>query len=266
MEAPTAGIDPRWTVLGPAGAPLVVLIHPTRLNRTFWTPQIEALSSSNRVLALDLPGHGRLEQERFTLPGAVAVVRAAVDSERASMDETMPTVIVGLSLGGYVAMALAAEAPGIADALVLAGSTVEPTGRRAHPFRALALAYDRTHHLVFDRLIAAFVRRRYPNGLGDLLVASGFSSRGGSEALRSLAGEPFLRRLAAYPGTVVLVNGGRDVAMRPGERRFLAIARRGRLVTLPGAYHLSSLDRPAEFTAVVRSAIAEAVEARRPGR
>jgi pimeloyl-ACP methyl ester carboxylesterase len=263
MEAPTARIDPRWTALGPAGAPLVVFIHPTRLNRTFWTPQVEALSPSNRVLALDLPGHGRLERERFTLPGAVAVVRAAIESERASMDETVPTIIVGLSLGGYVAMAFAAEAPGIADVLVLAGSTVEPTGRRAHPFRALALAYDRTHHLVFDRLIAAFVRRRYPGGLGDLLVASGFAYRGGSEALRSLAGEPFLPRLAAYPGTVVLVNGGRDVAMRPGERRFLAIARRGRLVTLPGAYHLSSLDRPAEFTAVIRAAVAEALEARR---
>ena len=74
-----------------------------------------------------------------------------------------------------------------------------------------------------------------------------------------LAGEPFLPRIAAYPGTVVLVNGSRDVAMRPGERRFLAKARRGRIVTLPGAYHLSSLDRPAEFTAVIRSVIAEAV-------
>ena len=79
---------------------------------------------------------------------------------------------------------------------------------------------------------------------------------------QSLAGEQFLPRLAAYPGTVVLVNGGRDVAMRPGERGFLARTRQGRLVTLPGAYHLSSLDRPAEFTAVIRSAIAEAVEAR----
>ena len=172
-------------------------------------------------------------------------------------------MIVGLSLGGYVAMALAAEHPGIADALVLAGSTAEPTGRHAHPFRMLALAYERTHHLVFDRLTAAFVRRRYPGGLGDLLVRSGFAYRGGSEALRSLAGEPFLPRLAAYPGTVVLVNGGRDLAMRPGERRFLARARQGRLVTLPGAYHLSSLDRPAEFNAVIRSAVAEAVEARR---
>jgi pimeloyl-ACP methyl ester carboxylesterase len=225
---------------------------------------------------MDLPGHGHLERERFTLPGAVALVRTAIESERPSSGGERPTgvegrlpargerptVIVGLSLGGYVAMALAAETPEIADALVLAGSTAEPTGRRAHSFRALALAYDRAHHFVFDRLSASFIRRRYPNGLGDLLVTSGFAYRGAAEALRSLAGEPFLPRIAAYPGTVVLVNGSRDVAMRPGERRFLARTRRGRLVTLPGAYHLSSLDRPAEFTAVIRSAVAEAVESR----
>jgi pimeloyl-ACP methyl ester carboxylesterase len=240
----------------------VVFIHPTRMNRTYWTPQVEALAPSNRILAVDLPGHGHLHRERFTLPGAVAVVREAIDSERATgRTADRPTVIVGLSLGGYVAMALAAEDPGIADVLVLAGSTAEPTGRRAHPFRVLALAYDRAHHVVFDRLTAAVIRRRYPDGLGDLLVTSGFAYRGASEALRSLAGEPFLPRIAAYPGPVVLVNGSRDVAMRPGERRFLAQARRGRLVTLPGAYHLSSLDRPAEFTAVIRSAIAEAVAA-----
>jgi hypothetical protein len=50
--------------------------------------------------------------------------------------------------------------------------------------------------------------------------------------------------------------------MRPGERRFLAATRRGRLVHLPGAFHLSSLDRPGAFTAIVRSAVDEAVQAR----
>ncbi|MGH2465935.1 MAG: alpha/beta fold hydrolase [Candidatus Limnocylindrales bacterium] len=257
-----AGVDPRWTARGPLGAPLVVLIHPTRMNRTYWTPQVEALAPTNRIVAMDLPGHGHLAHEPFTLPAAVALVRTAIESERGSMAAAMPTVVVGLSLGGYVAMAFAAEAPELADALVLAGSTAEPTGPRAHPFRALAIAYEQAHHLAVDRLTAAFIRRRYPGGLGDLLVTSGFAYRGGSEALRSLVGEPFLPRLAAYPGTVVLVNGARDVAMRPGERRFLQQARRGRLVRLPGAYHLSSLDRPAEFTAVIRSAVAEAVASR----
>src|SRR5476649_930611 len=104
MELTAPGLDPRWTAIGPTDAPLVVFIHPTRMNRTYWTPQIEALSPSNRVLAVDLPGHGHLERDRFTLSGAVALVRTAIDSERTSTDPAVPTVIVGLSLGGYVAM------------------------------------------------------------------------------------------------------------------------------------------------------------------
>ena len=267
MPAPNDRLDPRWTVAGPSGAPLIVFIHPTRLNRTFWSPQVDALSRANRTLAVDLPGHGRLEGEPFTLPGAVDVVRAAIEAEAAASEPPVPTVVVGLSLGGYVAMALGAETPGIADTLVLAGSTAEPTGRRAGSFRALALAYDRTPRPVVRSINAAIFRRRYPGGMGDLLIRSGIASRGGAEALRTLAGHAFLPRLAAYPGRVVLVNGGRDLVMRPGERRFLAATgRRGRLVRLPGAYHLSSLDRPTEFTAVIQSAVDEVVEARRLGR
>ena len=137
------------------------------------------------------------------------------------MGAARPTVVVGLSLGGYVAMALAAEAPELADALVLAGSTAEPTGPPGPPVPRPRPGLRPGAPPAVDRLTAAFIRRRYPDGLGDLLVTSGFAYRGGSEAFRSLAGEPFLPRLASYPGTVVLVNGARDVAMRPGERRFL---------------------------------------------
>lgn len=69
----------RWTAVGPVGGPLVVLVHPTRLNRTYWAPQIEALSGANRVVAVDLPGHGRLIDQPFTLPAAVESVRAALN-------------------------------------------------------------------------------------------------------------------------------------------------------------------------------------------
>lgn len=264
------GADSRWTAAGPLGAPLVVLIHPTRMNRTFWTPQVDALASSLRVVAVDLPGHGQLEHERFTLPAAVELVRAAIEAQHVpdlgpgtGAAPSAPTVLVGSSLGGYVAMAVGAELPATVDALVVVGATAEPTGPRAHPFRALAAAYQRAGPVRLDRVDRSMIRRRYPGGVGDLIVASGLAYRGGSEALRSLAGEAFLPRLARFPGPVILVNGSGDVAMRPGEQGFLAAARRGRLVHLRGAYHLASLDRPAQFSAIVRSAVADAVEARR---
>ncbi len=85
--------DRRWTAVGPAGAPLVVLIHPTRLSRAFWAPQLEALAPSHRVLAVDLPGHGRLADEHFTLSGAVALVRAAIEAEVAPA--SVPAAMAG---------------------------------------------------------------------------------------------------------------------------------------------------------------------------
>lgn len=255
----------RWTAIGPVGGPIVVLVHPTRLNRTYWAPQVAALSGTSRVVVVDLPGHGRLVDQRFTLPAAVETVRAALESEVGSR-RVAPTVIVGLSLGGYVAMALAAEVPSIADALVLAGCTIEPLGPRAGLMRALAATVERADRARLDRLSRAYFGRRHPGPTGTRIVESGLAQRGAAEALRCLAGEPFLPRLAAYPGRVVLVNGSRDLAMRAGERTFLAATPNGRLVRLPGAYHLSSLERPGPFNAVVRSVVAQAaaVRASRP--
>jgi pimeloyl-ACP methyl ester carboxylesterase len=252
--------DVRWTAVGRVGAPLVVLAHPTRLSRAFWAPQVDALGDTLRLVAVDLPGHGRLRDEPFDLLGAAGLLRAAIESEQGSR----PTIVVGLSLGGYVALALAAEAPQLVDALVLAGCTAEPIGSRARLMRAIATGLgraspDRQGRL--DRLSSAYLRRRHSGPVVEQLLAAGLASRGAAEALRALAGERFLPRLAAYPGPVVLVNGQRDLVMRSGERAFLAAARRGRLVRLRGAYHLSSLEQPERFNAVIHSAATLAARA-----
>ena len=195
------------------------------MNRTYWTPQVEALAPTNRILVVDLPGHGHLERTS---------VHTARRPWRWSGRRSNPSgVSDGPDSGGAdrdrrpVARRLRRDGPGRRGARDRrcprpgwldgrADGTAAPT--RSGPWPSPTTGPI----TVVDRLTAAFIRRRYPGGLGDLLVTSGFAYRVRSEALRSLAGEPFLPRLAAYPGTVVLVNGARDVAMRPGERRFLA--------------------------------------------
>jgi pimeloyl-ACP methyl ester carboxylesterase len=237
-----------YDVEGPVGAPAIVFIHGTRLSRSCWRGQLRALGSRYRVIALDLPGHGVLADVPFTLAGACDVAAGAI-SEVATDGRA---VVVGLSLGGYVAMDLAARDPSVVRGLVLAGATQEPIGPAAFPYRALAVALRRLDGPGLDALNAWFFRARYPAAIADPIVEGGFFSRGGADALDALIGQRFRPRLAGYDGPVMLLNGEFDLLFRLGAPGFAAAARDPRRVRLAGALHLVNLDRPAAFDAAVR--------------
>ena len=158
----------------------------------------------------------------------------------------------GLSLGGYVAMALAAREPGPIRGLVLSGATAEPVGPRSLLYLALAGVMDRVEDERLDRLNAWFFRTRYPPEIAEPIVAGGFWSKGGAQALRALVGERFIPRLAAYPGPTLILNGELDVIFRLSAPAFAAAAVDPRRVLLAGATHLASLDRPLAFSEGVR--------------
>ena len=236
------------TARGPLDAPAIVLLHGTRLSRAVWTPQLEALNDEFRVIALDLPGHGERVAERFSLDGAVEIVATAIRGAAAEGS----AVVVGLSLGGYVAMTLAARYPEIVRGLVIAGASAEPVGARLVGYRALAATMDRLDGPTFDRLNRWFFRTRYPATVAEPIVAGGFWSAGGAVALRTLFNERFVPRLAAYPGPTLILNGEFDILFRLSATTFATAARNARRVVLAGAIHLSNLDRPAAFSHAVR--------------
>ena len=236
-------------VVGPPGAPALVFVHGTRLTRSVWVAQQAALSGEFRTIALDLPGHGTRADEPFTLDGAADALSVTIRDEASAGR----AVVVGLSLGGYVAMALAAREPDRIRGLVVSGATAEPVGLRALPYLAVAAAVDRVGDDRLGRLNASFLRRRYPPAIAEPIVAGGFWWRGGTAALRSLVGERFIPRLAAYPGPTLILNGELDVLFRLSAPAFAAAAQDARRIRLAGATHLANLDRPAAFSAAVRS-------------
>ena len=73
---------------------------------------------------MDLPAHGSRASETFTLDSAVESLATTIRDEAADGR----AVVVGLSLGGYVGMALAAREPDLVRGLVLSGATAEPVG------------------------------------------------------------------------------------------------------------------------------------------
>jgi pimeloyl-ACP methyl ester carboxylesterase len=239
---------PGLTAAGRVEAPAIVFLHGTRLSRAVWTPQLEVLGDDFRAIALDLPGHGERASERFSLDGAVEIVAAAIRAEAAGAR----AVVVGLSLGGYVAMTLAARHPELVRGLVIAGASAEPVGIRVLAYQALAAALTAFDSPRLEGLNRWFFRARYPPAIAEPIVTGGFWSAGGAVALRTLFHQRFVPRLAAYPGPTLVLNGQFDLLFRLSAGTFAAAATDARRIVLGGALHLSNLDRPAAFSLAVR--------------
>ena len=260
LAAPERAVE----AAGPPDAPALLLLHGTRRTRAMWQCQLDGLSDGLRVLALDLPGHGTLADIPFRLADATDRAAAVIEALPAGR-----AVVVGSSLGGYVAMDLAARHPTLVAGLVLVNASAEP--------RFIALHAPRTVGSYLARAASDRLRVRSdaapggpgPGGDGDgdgtgrgdggvePPATKGWLFRGGGRAIVSALRESFLPRLAAYPGPTLIVNGADDALFRSEERAFLAAAVDGRIELIEGTGHLANEEQPAAFNAVVQRFVAE---------
>lgn len=238
----------------------VVLVHGLRTSATMWRRQLLALDALDLdVVAVDLPGHGSRLEEPFTLDEAFRVIDAALEPRGLSQEplpgQPLPRLLVGLSLGGYLAIEYAARNPGRLDGLVAASCGVRPRGAPLGGYRRLAALIARLPdrgRALNDLMARAFL----PSAAVEDVIAGGVALDVMAPALELVGTIDPERALAAVDVPVWFVNGRFD-HFRIEERRMLRATRDGRLVVVPGATHLVSLARPDEFTAVVSGAVAE---------
>ena len=97
-----------------AAGPSIVLVHGSGVNARYWIEQLRGLRAA-RVLAIDLPGHGESD------PTATNSIEHHADMTAGFIDAlgVAPAIVVGHSLGGAVALALAARRPSAVEGLVL---------------------------------------------------------------------------------------------------------------------------------------------------
>jgi pimeloyl-ACP methyl ester carboxylesterase len=232
-----------------ADLPTIVFLHGTRLTGAQWAAQVAALGDAFHCLAPDLPGHGSAEHVPFTVDAAAATVADLIEREA----HGGRAILVGLSLGGYVAMAVAAGWPERVAGLAISGATAEPVGLRSLAYRGLAAIFSRVPEPFLDRVNRWFFGWRFPSSIAAPILAAGFSFAGGAVAVRSLVGQRFKPLLATYRGPTLLINGEYDLFFRPGERAFADVAADPRRALIRRATHLTNLDQPDRFSAVIRA-------------
>jgi pimeloyl-ACP methyl ester carboxylesterase len=240
-------ISGAYDVAGPPGAPTIVFLHGLRVTRRMWAPQMEQLRDKYQVVAVDLPGHGALREIEFSLEGAVEKVAEIIERTAGGR-----ALVVGLSLGGYVAMEFGARYPAKAIGLVIASASVEPSGWYNLPYRWMAWMFENVPEEWTAWVNRTVFETIYRRELSALLVEPGFFMRGGSQALHEVFAQKFRPRLAAYPGPALLLNGAYDLGFRLQEQKFLAATQRGLLEIIPKAIHISNLDQPEAFSNAIR--------------
>lgn len=248
-----------------SGPPLL-LLHGPPLDHQMWAPTIPYLVGRFRVVAPDLPGLGgsmplegeQPEQLVRAIAGLVTALRM------------VPCAVAGASLGGGVALGLAARYPERVTALVGVGALGLSWWPESGPARLarsarlapglLGLAMQAAPRRLARGYLAAALSDTYPadTALVDQAAAemrSPTSRRTQARMLARLdAWRALGRQLGAVRAPTLLVWGERDqIYGLPAAERLRHAIPGAALATLAGAGHLLSIERPAELAELMRS-------------
>jgi pimeloyl-ACP methyl ester carboxylesterase len=241
--------------------PATVLLHPFPLRRDAWAGIAEALAAHRRVIAVDARGFGDTP-----LAGPFAITDLA-DDVAALLDRLSiaKATLLGMSMGGYAALAFAARHRDRLSALVLADTRAAADSAEARAGRATALA---TLAAVGPTAyLAGSLPRLLSPGAPPALVAHvrsraetrAASLRAGIEALRDRPDRS--AELGAIACPTLVVCGVEDQVTPLAEMKQIAGAIAGaRFVPIAGAGHLSHIEAPGAFLQAVTSFLDGAAE------
>ncbi len=223
-----------------------------------WRGQLDSLSDAFRVVAPDLPGYGESPTRGETvtprgLADAVVELMDAIAVHRAT--------VVGLSLGGLVAMELGLGYPDRVAGLVLTATTAAPlTPEEAEMRRATAAQLERDGMLdhtldMAGRLFGPAARRDPWLVLPILETMLTTSPAGAAAALRGRAERPPYDRLLGELGVPALVIAGDADLYSTAEitAQLAASLPDPEVLVLPGIGHMPNLEAPELFDHAVRA-------------
>lgn len=233
-----------------------MLLHGFTQTAECWGPFGAELARTHPVVAFDLPGHGRSGDVQANLPETATLLASAID----------PSIVIGYSLGGRVALHLALTHPELVQRLVLIGATAgidnaEERSQRRTDDDALALHIEDIGVETFldewlsQPLFASLTpeqtfrnvrARNSPRGLSSSLQLSGTGTQ-----------ELLWDRLAELSMPVLIIAGANDAKFTQlGHRIVESIGSNATFQAIENAGHSAQLEQPFATAAAISEWIA----------
>lgn len=247
-----------------SGPETVVFAHGLLWSSEMFAPQIEALSDRYRCIAFDFRGQGRSQVTDAGYDMDTLAVDAAALIERLG---AAPCHLVGLSMGGFVAMRVAARRPELVRSLILLETSADAEPSENVPRYRLLNFVARWFglSLVTSRVMPIMFGEKFLTDDGRTTerahyraILSANHRIGISRAVRGVIDrQPIAPELGRIRAPTLVLVGDQDVATVPAKSaRIRDLIPGATLVTIPGAGHTSTLEEPAAVTAAIESFLA----------
>ena len=257
----TNGTQLYYEMMG-EGHPLV-LIHGGYMDRRMWDDQFAVLAQHYRVIRYDVRGFGKSElppvpytdrQDLYNLLLFLGVER---------------TYLIGLSLGGEIAIDFTLDYPDMVDALILAGSSISGAPimdlimqeqlqqhiKQWTPFEEAQARRDlagmvegvMSHPTLVPSANYPAARQKVRENLSEYSFAWVLESR------QKQATEPpaWGRLKDIHVPTLLIVGGDDDTLLHTMADKLEQDIPGVRRVTIPGTHHMPNMEKPEEFNGIV---------------
>lgn len=250
-KARVRGINMVYDDLGKG--PAIVFIHGQPFNRTMWKYQVDAFSSTHRLIVPDLRGYGETDiTERIVLLDELALDLIHLLEHLQIKEATF----VGLSMGGQIVFELYRLAPHLVTAIILADTDARAETAESYAHRinlSQRILAEGMHRFTDDRISQFMCPKTFetkPEVAGHLKqMMTGTNAMGAACVQRGRAERrDHTPVLASINIPVLIIVGEEDIFTPPATAAYMHAHIRGsELVVIKDSGHIPSMEQPERF-------------------